>query len=109
MRVDGDWVPLRGKCSIEFGPSGANKDEEHDELGKPGPALVKVEDLHAKGGHKPANEGDDNDADDYGDAAGGDSGEDLATDDAVDYAVAEEEDDLGKGVTCLGLLFSLRV
>lgn len=109
MGIDGGAVSLRGRSGVEFGTGRADEDKEHDKLGEPGPALVEVEDLHAEGGHEPADEGNDDDADDYGYAVGGDGGENLAADDAVDYAVAEEEDDLERGLLLKVLLFSHRV
>ncbi|KAL9117668.1 MAG: hypothetical protein Q9187_005792 [Circinaria calcarea] len=79
VRVDGGGVSFGGIVGMESGTSRADEDEQYKNLWEPDPSL-----------------GDDDDTNNNGDVTGGDSREDLATDNAVDYTVAEEDDDLDR-------------
>ena len=67
------------------------------------PPLVVVEELHAKDGHDPADDLDDDDADDNGHAAPVDGRQHLTADDGVDSTVPKLSERLAvpQDETCL--------
>ena len=95
VRGDGAGVADGGDGGVEVWPCDADEDEEHDDLGDDGVALVVVEDADAEGGHEPGDDGDDDDADDDGEGrVRRHGGQHLARDHGVDHAVAQEHDEV---------------
>lgn len=76
---------------FELGAANASSDGDGDEGGDPGVALVPMQDGVAAEGDEQSKEGDDDDADGWGDCfARGDGTEGHAADYSIDYAKASE-------------------